>query len=84
MPEFFENGEIDNQITDRYSNAGFGLFRLENAEWKILNGKMRIRRNVDERTKRHDQDLTTKNTKDTKKEIDSASHLGKLGRCYFS
>ena len=42
MTEFFENGKIDNQIADRDSHPRLRLFRLENAEWKILNRKMRI------------------------------------------
>ena len=48
MAEFFENGKIDNQITDRDSHPGLRLFRLENAEWKILNRKMRIAWDFDE------------------------------------
>jgi hypothetical protein len=66
MTEFFQNGEIDNEITDRDAHARFTFFQLENTEWKILNRKMRNRRNVDERAKKHVYDLTTKITEDTK------------------
>ena len=52
MAEFFENGEIDNQITDRDSHPWFTLSRLENAEWKILNRKMRIAWDVKETAQR--------------------------------
>jgi hypothetical protein len=48
MAEFFESRKIDNQIADRDSGARFASSRLKDAEGKILNGKMRIRRNVDE------------------------------------
>ena len=69
MTEFFENGKIDNQIADRDSHAGLRLSRLENAEWKILNRKMRIARNVNKTAQgqSHQLDLTTKDTKATKK-----------------
>ena len=40
MTEFFEHGKIDNQVTDRDSDARFTFFRLKDTEWEILNGKM--------------------------------------------
>ena len=43
MAEFFKNGKIDDQIADGDPGARFAPFRLKDAEWKILNGKMRIR-----------------------------------------
>src|SRR5439155_20733102 len=52
ITELFENGKIDNQITDRDSRTRLTLFRLENAEWKILNRKMRIARDVKETAQR--------------------------------
>ena len=48
MTEFFKNGEIDNQIANRYSYTWLTLFRLKNAEWKILDRKMRIAQDVKE------------------------------------
>jgi hypothetical protein len=48
MAEFFEHGKIDDQIANGDSGARFSSSRLKNAERKILNGKMRIRRNVNE------------------------------------
>jgi hypothetical protein len=48
MAEFFESRKIDNQIADSDSGARFASFWLKDAEGKILDGKMRIRRNVDE------------------------------------
>ncbi len=48
MAEFFENRKIDDQIADRDSGARFASFRLKDSEGEILDGKMRIRRNVDE------------------------------------
>jgi hypothetical protein len=48
MAEFFESRKIDNQIADGDSRARFASFRLKDAEGKILDGKMRNRRNVDE------------------------------------
>jgi hypothetical protein len=48
MAEFFEYGKIYDQIANGDSGAGFASSRLKNAERKILNGKMRIRRNVNE------------------------------------
>ena len=48
MTEFFENRKIDDQITDCDSGARFASFRLKDSKRKILDGKMRIRRNIDE------------------------------------
>jgi hypothetical protein len=47
MAEFFENGKIRNEIADGDSSARFASFRLKDAKREILDGKMRIRRNVD-------------------------------------
>ena len=48
MAEFFESGKIDNQIADGDSGARFTSFGLKDAEGQILDGKMRIGRDVDE------------------------------------
>ena len=48
MTEVFEDREIGNQIADGHSGAWFASFWLKDAKGKILYGKMRIRRNVDE------------------------------------
>ena len=69
MTELLENRKIDNQIADGNAHARFTFARLENAEGKILNGKMRIGCDFDETAqgRRHHHDLTTKKTKTTKK-----------------
>ena len=43
MTELFQRGEIKNQISNRNAHTRFALSRLENAEGKILQWKMRIR-----------------------------------------
>ncbi len=43
MTEFFQSGEINNQISNRNAHTRFALSWLENTEWKILQRKMRIR-----------------------------------------
>ena len=43
MTEFFQRGEIKNQIPNRNAQTRFPLSRLENAEGKILQRKVRIR-----------------------------------------
>ncbi len=48
MTELFQHGKIDNQLADGDSHAWFAFSRLENAERKILNGKMRIGWDFDE------------------------------------
>ena len=48
MAEFFESRKIDNQIANGDTRARFASFWLKDAEGKILDGEMRIRRNVDE------------------------------------
>ena len=53
MTEFFQLGEIKNQIPNRNAHSRFALSRLENAEGKILQWKVRIRCNLDERFERH-------------------------------
>jgi hypothetical protein len=40
MTEFLQRGEIKNQISNRNPDARFGLWRLENTEWQILQRKM--------------------------------------------
>jgi hypothetical protein len=49
MTQFLEDREIEHELADRHADARVTLSRLENAERKILDWKMRIRRNVDER-----------------------------------
>src|SRR6266496_3589183 len=53
VTEFFQNGKIDNVLTDRDSNTRCALFRFEDSKWKILDGKMRFGRDFDKRFKRH-------------------------------
>ena len=53
MTELLEHGKIDNQITDRDSDARFTFFRLKDTEWEILDGKMRVARDFKERLERH-------------------------------
>src|SRR5260370_16979199 len=48
MSLLFENGKIENVLTDRDSHTWFALLGLEDAEWKILDGTMRIARNGNE------------------------------------
>ena len=48
MAELFEDREISNQIADGDSRARFASSWLKDAKGKILYGKMRIRRNIDE------------------------------------
>jgi hypothetical protein len=48
MTELFENGKIENVLTDRDSHTRFTLLGLKDAEWKILDGKMRIAGDFDE------------------------------------
>ena len=69
MTEPFENREINNQIADRDSHARLTIFRLKDAERQILDWKMRTGWDFDETAqgRRHHRDLTTKNTKATKK-----------------
>ncbi len=49
MTEVFQNRKVGNQIPEGNSCARFASLRLEDTERKILDGKMRIRRNFDER-----------------------------------
>jgi len=42
MTEFFQRGEIKDQIPNRNANTRVALSRLENAEGQILQRKMRI------------------------------------------
>src|SRR5215467_9790799 len=69
MTELFKHGKIDNQIADGNSDTRFTFFRLEDPKGKVLQRKMRTDWNVDKTTQRqtHQGDLTTKNTKATKK-----------------
>jgi hypothetical protein len=53
MAEFLENGKIDNQIADGDSSTRFALFWLKDSEGKILDGKMRVRCDFDERLEWH-------------------------------
>ena len=56
MTEVFEDRKIRNKIADGDSGARFASFWLKDAKGKILDGKMRIRRNVDEGFQWHGQD----------------------------
>src|SRR6266404_3202914 len=73
----FENSKIDNVLADGDADTGRTVTRLENSEGKVLERKMRIRRNVDEATQRrtHYLDLTTKRTKATKKVSNSEATI---------
>ena len=57
MTEFFQRGEIKNQIPNRNAHTRFALSRLENAEGKILQRKVRIRCNFDEGFEWHSLEL---------------------------
>ena len=54
MTEFLENGKIDDQIPNRNTNTRLALFRLKDAKRKVLQWKMRITRDFDEGSERHD------------------------------
>ena len=56
MAQLFEHREIGDRIADGDSSARFASFWLKDAKGKILYGKMRIRRNVDEGLEWHDRD----------------------------
>src|SRR6266581_1754776 len=62
----FQRGKIDNVLAQRDADSSRLVPRLENAERQILQRKMRVFCDLDERTKSHAYDLTTKITKDTK------------------
>src|ERR1043165_2688866 len=64
MTKLFQHGNIDNQIADRHAYARLSILWLENAEGKILQWKMRIFCDLDERAKSHAYDLTTKITEE--------------------
>ena len=52
MSLLFQNGKIENVLTDRDAHARRNLFWLKNSERQILDGKMRIASNVYKRFKR--------------------------------
>jgi hypothetical protein len=56
MAEVFEHREIGNQIADGNSGALFASLWLKDAKRKIFYGKMRVRRNFDERFESHGRD----------------------------
>jgi len=68
MAEFFENGKIENVLTDRDSHARVTLLGLKDTEWKIFDWKMRIARDFDKSAQRriHEPLLKQKETKATK------------------
>jgi len=53
MAFFFENGKIDDALTDRDADARCTVARFENSEGKILDWKVRLARDVDKRFERH-------------------------------
>jgi len=53
LSRFFQNGKIDNVLAKRDANSRCPFARLENAKRQILQWKMRIGRNVDERFERN-------------------------------
>src|SRR6266478_3008311 len=53
MAEFLEDRKINNQIADRDSHARLTVSRLKHAERQVLNRKMRIGWDFDERFERH-------------------------------
>ena len=53
MAFFFENGKIDDALTDRDADARRTVARFENSEGKILDWKVRLARDVDKRFERH-------------------------------
>jgi hypothetical protein len=52
MSLLFQNGKIENVLTDCDAHTRRTLFWLKNSERQILDGKMRIASNVDKRFKR--------------------------------
>jgi hypothetical protein len=69
MPEFFQNRQVCDRFANGDADARFLISRLKDAEWKILQWKMRIRWHFNETAqwRTHHRDLTTKHTKATKK-----------------
>jgi len=53
MSRLFQRGKIDNVLTKRDTDAGRSVAWFENAERKILQWKMRIAWDVNERFERH-------------------------------
>jgi hypothetical protein len=53
MSQLFQDRKVENVLTDRDSHTRFTLFRLKDAEWKILDRKMRLARDIDEGLERH-------------------------------
>ena len=53
MAFFFENGKIDDALTNRDADARCTVARFENSEGKILDWKGRLARDVDKRLERH-------------------------------
>ena len=53
MAKLFEDRKVDNILADGDADARLAVARLENSERKILQRKMRIRRDVDKRFERH-------------------------------
>src|SRR2546423_9737979 len=53
MPRFLQDGKIDNVIAECDADARRAMRRFENTVGKVLQRKMRVARNVDERFKRH-------------------------------
>src|SRR5947209_1668206 len=47
MSCFFQNGEVHDVLAETNTGARSAIARFENAEWKILQRKMRIRRDLD-------------------------------------
>ncbi len=74
----FQGCEIHNVIAESNTRAGSAIVRFENAEWQVLQRKMRIRRDFDKRTESHNYNLTTKITKDTKRYFFSYQELRDL------
>ena len=56
MPEFLENRKIDDQLSNRHTDACCALPRFKNSERKILNWKMRIGSDIDKSLQRHSED----------------------------
>ena len=57
MAFFFENGKIDDALTDRDADTRRTVARFENSEGKILDWKVLLARNVDKRFERHVAEL---------------------------
>ena len=74
MSEFFKHRKIEDEIADRDADTCAALRRREDPERKILDRKMRIGRNVDERFHRQ----TVRRSDSTLQEFQGAQIFARL------